>query len=274
MREDDGTTDALIRALELNIAKAIREGKTNLSAELTRLDELKRKRAKERGGGEETPEDESIGLPSHVRVPRRKYTLSEKALKQRQEAAQQPRSGLENNRNAYRHGRYSKSFVTRIKPCLSTCERYPCRLVEEGATEPGSHCLDAAELLHVFDAVADAIKNPTTAEAFQEVAALNIANSVKILEMLQEDILRDGSLVRSESYKDGDLTKVEYKLHPALLALPKLVSDLGLTPEAFLITPRARARADMEDRGVTTLADLLSGVGKNLAAVKKQGDDA
>lgn len=216
------------------------------------------------------PTSESIGIPKHIRVKRR-YTMSEAALEQRRNAAQQPKPGMEGKRNAWRHGMYATSFLTRQKPCKSTCTKYPCSLIEEGRTEPGGDCLDAAELLDLVHAVHDAIKDPKNADRFREVAALNIANSIRIVEMLQEDIQRDGTIVKSTKMtKYGQ--QVEYKPHPALLALPKLIQDLGLSPDQFMMTPKAQAKQQNKEDSLNALASLFGNIaGKGAAGEKDKG---
>ncbi len=216
------------------------------------------------------PDDnkENIGLPEKVKIPRR-YNMSDKALQQRRDAACQPKPGMKGKRNNWKHGMYATSFLTRIKPCLSTCDKYPCVLIEEGTTEPGGDCLDAEELLHIVRSVHSAIQDPANAEDFKEVSALIIANSIKVLEMLQEDIIRDGSLVKqTKETKYG--TDVEYKPHPALLALPKMIQNLGMTPDQFMITPKAQAKLEDEEAGAKTIAQLLGSIGKK---ANKEGSE-
>ncbi|MCP4748087.1 MAG: hypothetical protein GY874_18415, partial [Desulfobacteraceae bacterium] len=88
----------------------------------------------------------NIGIPEDMRIKRR-YTMSDEAMEQRRKAAKQPKPGMLGKRNNWRHGSYAQNFLTKIKPCLSSCAKYPCRLADEGATEPGGDCLDDQELL-------------------------------------------------------------------------------------------------------------------------------
>lgn len=211
---------------------------------------------------------EEIGIPEKNRV-KRHYTMSARAVEQRRKAAQQPKPGMTGKRNNWKTGQYASTFLTRIKPCKSTCDKYPCNIVEEGATQPGGDCLDAEELLQIIHAVHDAIQDPTKGDSFKEIAAVNVANSIRILEMLQEDIMRDGTLVKTEKPTQfGNV--IEYKLHPALLALPKLIADLNMTPDQFMITPKAQARKGTEDEANKTLADFLGGVGRQLQQARDQ----
>ncbi|MCP4744730.1 MAG: hypothetical protein GY874_01115 [Desulfobacteraceae bacterium] len=75
------------------------------------------------------------------------------------------RTGL-GKRNNWRYGSYAQNFLTKIKPCLSSCAKYPCRLADEGATEPGGDCLDAQELLHIIRVVHKALMEPDAQDDF------------------------------------------------------------------------------------------------------------
>lgn len=219
---------------------------------------------------------DEVGIPREMKIRRRQYTMSERALAQRRDATSRPKPGMMGKRNNWKHGEYAKSMLTRIKPCLSTCEKYPCHLVEDGATEAGSDCLDVGELLGIIRAVHKVLCDPEDGGDFREISAVNIGNSIRILEMLQEDILRDGSIVKSKKYdKLGNVYQEEVKLHPSLYALPKLIADLGMTPEQFMITPKAQSRARTEEDAVKSIADLMAAAGTQLAAArgKKSGGE-
>jgi hypothetical protein len=208
----------------------------------------------------------NIGIPVSLRV-RRRYTMSEAALAQRRAATHSPAKcdAMAGNRNGWKHGHYAENFINKLKPCLSTCPSYPCSLVEGGEVEPGDDCLDKADIISFFRSIHSAVAKKEY-DSFNELASLQIANTIKIVEMLQEDVLRDGSVVKRVRYdKDtGKLISEEYVPHPSLLALPKLVADLGLNPAEFLMTPRSLKRADAEEKGITTLAEMMSRAGKPL----------
>jgi hypothetical protein len=214
-------------------------------------------------------EAEAVGIPAEYRI-RRKYTMSAAAMAQRRAAAALPKPGMIGKRNAWKHGEYSKTMLTRIKPCLSTCDKYPCELVETGATEAGGDCLDAGELLGIIRAVHRVLSNPKESEDFIEISAVNIGNSMRILEMLQEDILRDGTIVRSKKFdKSGNCFQEEIKPHPSLYALPKMVAELGMSPEQFMITPKAMARNTNEEEAIKTIADMMLTAGSKIASKQK-----
>lgn len=209
---------------------------------------------------DEQESTEEIGIPDKLRV-RRGYTMSEAALAQRRDAAQQPKPGLLGNRNNFRHGRFAADFVGRLKPCKSTCPLYPCEMVSDGATQPGGDCLDIASLMQFFSAVRGAVKNRSY-DDFNELASLQIANNMKILEMLQEDIMRDGTVLKREKMTAHGM-HIEFVPHPSLLSLNKMIADIGITPAEMLITPRAQKRADTDEKGAEGLAAMMSKLGKN-----------
>ncbi len=216
---------------------------------------------------------EEVGIPASLRV-RRRYTMSPEALAQRKTAGNSPAKSesMKGNRNGWKHGRYADGFINKIKPCKSTCPQYPCSLVSEGEVEPGDDCLDKVEVIQFFRAVHDAVKNKNF-DNFNELAALQIANTIKVIDMLIEDIIRDGTVLKREKRDAKDNLVVEYVTHPSLLALPKLVADLGLNPAEFMITPRAIAR-DKNERDVgKTLAEMMSRAGRGLKKKDPEEDE-
>ena len=209
-----------------------------------------------------------VGIPSNLRVKRR-YTMSPEALAQRQDAAHSPSksSSMEGNRNGWKHGKYVENFVNKIKPCKSTCSQYPCSLVQEGDTKPGDDCLDKADIISFYRAVHKAIANKDL-EDFNSLAALQISNAMKVVDMLIEDIIRDGTVVKREKHDAKDNLIIEYVTHPSLLALPKLVADLGLNPAEFMITPRAITRDEEKEKDRETVTDGFTRIAKAMGKIK------
>jgi hypothetical protein len=201
----------------------------------------------------ENKDREEIGIPERLRI-KRKYTMSEAARQARIKGGQVP-----GKRNAFKHGKFAKNFVlNKIRPCLSTCTQYPCELVEEGSTKPGELCLDKVEVLQTYQAIIEAVREKKF-DDFEDLASLKVAESINVLGMLLEDITRDGTIVREEKFdKDGNLIGYTIKAHPALLTLPKLVADLGLTPQEMNITPRQRTKTDDNEKGIKSIADLMT----------------
>ncbi len=214
---------------------------------------------------------ESVGIPARLRVTRR-YNLSPEALEQRRAAARSPAkaTAMLGNRNNWRHGMYAENFIGKMRPCLSTCPDYPCSLVDERKTEAGKDCLDKVEVIQFYRAVHNAIVDKQYDE-FNDLAALQIGNTIKVIDMLIEDLLRDGTVVKREKYDAKGRLVIEYVTHPSLLALPKLIADLGLTPAEFMITPRSIDKGNTERETAKSLAEIMSRAGK--AFKKKPAED-
>ncbi len=210
---------------------------------------------------------EEVGIPEELCIPRR-YTMSEAAREARSKGgkARAKQCPAPN----WKHGKYSKSFlIGTIRPCKTTCEQYPCEIIEEGSTKPGGPCLDKAQVIQTYLAIVDAIKNKNMGN-FQEIAALTMAQSIQVINMLQEDIIRDGTIVKRKKYdKDGDEIGYEVVPHPSLLALPKLIADLGMTLPEFLTTPRSIAKQGTEEKGIESIGDLLAKISSNLQTKKE-----
>jgi hypothetical protein len=260
------------KLLDILISKGILN-----SSEQKKYDEYKAKLDKyidALAAGDPPPQGpDEIGIPANLRV-RRRYTMSPEALAQRKAAGNSPSKSdsMKGNRNGWKHGRYADGFINKIKPCKSTCPHYPCSLVSEGEVEPGDDCLDKVEVIQFFRAVHDAVENKNF-DDFNELAALQIANTIKVIDMLIEDIIRDGTVLKREKHDAKDNLVIEYVTHPSLLALPKLVADLGLNPAEFMITPRAIAR-DKNERDVgKTLAEMMSRAGRGLKKKDQEEDD-
>lgn len=208
--------------------------------------------------------DEKIGIPENLRLKRR-YTLSEKAIEARRKGgiARAKKCPTPN----WKHGKYATSFATSMRPCKTSCNKYPCAIIKEGAVEPGEPCLDVAEIVQTAKAIYDAIENKKF-DDFNGIANLNIARSLHILKMLQEDVVRDGPTINRKRYdKDGNLISTEYVHHPALNVLPKLIADLAMTPQDFMLTPRAIAKQEDDVEGVKSFAGIMAKLG---TAINKQ----
>lgn len=279
--------DRLIKAHKINIAKRVQSGEVGLSRELEallRLEGMLRSNlhpsAASMNGEKDPPtvssqdkklpqpssqpvgDNEEIGIPERLRV-KRKYTMSEAAREQRRKAGKA--NAANGMKAAWKHGRYAKSFIDgAIRPCKSTCPQYPCEIIAEGGTKPGGPCLDKAAVIAAYVAIINAIRHKKL-DDFQEIASLTIAQSIQTLNMLLEDIIRDGTTIKREKIdSQGNVIGTEYVHHPALNVLPKMIADLGMTPGEMMITPRAISKQVTEEEGVKTIADLMSRVGETL----------
>jgi hypothetical protein len=250
-KDPDLSLDRLIKANKNNIARKLLAGEILSRKDLDTLSAIEQFEAK-RKSGESSEED---GVPERLKI-KRPYTLSDAALKQRRKAARGSKV------NHWKHGRTAKSFLNRVRPCHKTCPQYPCEIVADGGTQPGGVCLDKAAVIYGYQAVVRAI-NEKDYKDFHEIAAFTIAESLHTVNMLREDIVRDGTMLKREKYNtNGGVMGYEIVPHPSLLALPKMIADLGITPSEFLITPRSVSRSGSEEKGAKTLADIMSSIGR------------
>lgn len=218
---------------------------------------------------------DEIGLPERLRV-KRYYTMTPDALKQRKKARSSPkripalREGLKGNRNAWKHGKYAQTVLRRIfRPCLSTCSQYPCSLVSNGETEPGENCIDKTELALNIQALTKALSGDLT--DMKDIISVRLASTLDIIGQLQEDIARDGTMIKSEKWgKDGQLLGHEIKPHPSFLALQELSRITNISLSDFMLTPKSLVKQEEDEAGLKTIADLMSNVGK---AIKKQQEN-
>jgi hypothetical protein len=248
----------------------INKGEVGLLDELQKLEQLERGElpgspsllpSPAPGDGEVEVE---YGIPERLRV-KRDYHMSEAALKQRQAAASSPAKSkaMEGNKNAYKTGEHAHGFIRQIfRPCKSTCEKYPCGIVDEGETEPGELCLDKVQFVKTLQTIQAALKN-NKIDDFKDLAALRIAGGMEIVDRLIRDILEDGTIVKSEKWdKDGRVLGYELKNHPALPFLAKLMEVMNLSPQDFMITPLIIKKQKTEAKKVRTLGGIIGSIGK------------
>ena len=269
-QSNDISLDKLVRAHKINIARKIKAGETGLAKELEHLQNLEARlkaeadvvKSKIRNPNSKIGDEDEIGIPEDLRI-RRRYTMSDDAR------AARSKGGLARAEKCptpnWKHGKYAQSFITgSIRPCKTTCKDYPCELIDDDSTKPGGACLDKAAVIQTYTAILDAVKNKKY-DNFNEIASLTMAQSIQTLQMLLEDVIRDGPTLRREKWdKDGNVLGYEYVPHPALLTLPKMIADLGMTPQEFLATPRSVAKVDDEEKGTESLAQFLSKLGNKM----------
>ena len=280
------TPEYLLKLHKVKLAERILKGEVGLKKEFEELAELEKKLANPvspeaptdavgtsssqspapasatGAGNPPSSEEEEVGIPQRLRV-KRHYTLSPEAIEARRQNSRASRPGSEGNKRNWKGGHFAKDFIEgRIKPCLSTCPDFAdCELVSEGHTKPGGYCLDKAAVIAIHSAIMDAIKFKEY-DNFNELSSLFIAETLHTARMLMEDCMRDGGVVLREKYKDGALQSKEYVPHPALLAIPKFIADLGITPREMLVTPKAVKDNDNTSEQGKTLAGIMSNLNR------------
>ncbi|MDH4164473.1 MAG: hypothetical protein OEW15_17565 [Nitrospirota bacterium] len=282
------TPGYLLKLHKVKLAQRIKAGETGLFDEFTKLKELEKLVSPEAeppasspqpaspdsAPGEagasydpeagDDPDPEKRRVMEKFAVRPRKYHMSEAALSQRKKAAQSPAKSeaMIGNTNAWKTGENARSFVARVfRPCLSSCPQYPCELIAEGETAPGSVCLDKKEFVKGLVAVQKAMREGKL-DDLKDIMSLRIAGNLDILGMLQQDIIENGVNCLSEKIdKDGKVIGHELKPRPSLLVLPKLTEVTGATPMNQMIDPREIKRQKTESKKAKTLAGIMSGIG-------------
>lgn len=187
------------------------------------------------------------------------YNISQKVLEQRRKAAQASVLARKGKKyyNNIRHG-LTMNPEDRLKPCVSTCVKFPCRCVEEGHTRPGGQCLEKTFEIRTYQALLKAVKEGDSGD-YEEVHCFLLSEIFGIVKDLIEKIKYRGVL-----FGQGERTI----LNPAFSVLPKLLGNLGLSPAEMLVTKRSRSRADLEE-GTETLAQFLSNIATRLKKTEK-----
>lgn len=211
--------------------------------------------------------------------------MSEQALIQRKNASQLSTGPVSDegkaasSRNAWKTGEHS--VVVRgelwqelgmgvlIRPCKSTCPKYPCSLVDDGVTKPGGDCADKVVYMEAFDAIMDTLHNGDVAN-MHGLLASQAARAVDLLQQLYDSINHVGPLMAIPlRKKDGDVitdkdgnTMNTYVRNPLLTDIPKLMHELGINLPELMATPRAVEKANTDKETGSALAELMGRVGR------------
>lgn len=202
-----------------------------------------------------SPDQAENGHPHETKqVPKRAYNLSDKALAARRANAKKSTGPItadgkaSSSRNSWKHGLHASATALGIvgKPCTSRCHKFPCTLVDDGATQPGRHCLDKEFFLDTLQKIELAILDGQL-DGVNEIFGHSLASTVSILHDMQERILSDGTILKNAKLsKDGVLLGWDYVVHPALAVLPKLLASLNISFGDALLTPASIAKHKAE----------------------------
>lgn len=215
-----------------------------------------------------------------------KRPLTAAQLQQRRDAAQKstgPRTEegkARSSRNAWKHGLTSavhrahfdnglQSLIGAVgKPCLTTCPKYPCGLVEEGLTRAGGSCLDKQVYVQAFGSIIDAIQSGSM-EGVGALMASEISAMLQMLHDLRAQIAEQGlvigvPMVTTEgevvTRKDGTEVMGKYLANPGYAMVLKTLETLGISMPELLATPQAKARAKVEGEKVDAMQTMLGGI--------------
>ena len=262
------TTAQLVQTLKDNITLKLNRGDTGVAKDLRELHDLEKLLEKE------GPVEIREGDPIRVK---RSYTMTEAARSQRLAASARstgpttPEGKAICSKNNWKHGKYAQSRILGMgKPCRSTCTDYPCSLVEEGKCQPGSDCLDKEHLLEACLAIERALKEQDYTD-FNSLMVMEMGESLQVIRELRGAILEHGTVVETARVdKNGTVIGYDLKPHPALLALPNLMKNMGISFTDFMMTPAAQERKKTDDSAVATIADIFKSAGNALAMAKKK----
>ncbi len=211
----------------------------------------------------------------------RRYTMTEKARKQRQTAAQSPAKSqaMLGNKNAWKTGQFAQGFIRQLfRPCLSSCPNHPCELIDDGEAALGHDCPDKAEFVKGLSAIQKAMTSGDMTD-FKEIATLRIAGNIELLGNIQAELMASRGIVLSEKLdKDGKIIGHEMKPHPLFLVLPKLTEVTKMTAGDFLLTPLEIKRQKTEAKKAKALSNIFGDLGlgeapEELAEVERGAEE-
>jgi hypothetical protein len=271
--QDKQTALRLIPSQKEDLKRRIDAGERGLADELEHLMSLE---ARLRTAIETADEDEPDPVMERLRV-KRSYTMTPAALEQRLAAsAKSTGPTTEEGKarcsgNAWKHGLHAKKRLLGLgKPCKSTCQKYPCSLVDEGDVSPGGNCIDKEYFLTTLNALSSAMQAGDLTD-LKHVVTLQLGGTLQVIDELQASILEYGVYMKSEKIdKDGKVTGYEIKPNPSLLPLSNLLKAAGVTMPDFMVTPAAVEKIKTDKETVDTLADIFRGAGNALAQAKKK----
>jgi hypothetical protein len=228
-------------------------------------------------------------------VSRHRRKLSPAELAQRRAAAKKstgPRTlegKARSSRNGFKHGLTSKMHLASFdnglqsllgavaRPCLSTCPKYPCSLVDDGTTRPGGSCLDKQVYVQAFAAIVDAVERGAT-EGIHGVMAGEMAASLQLIHDLRTLMASQGLVIPVPMINDegsvitrADGTEVIGKMiaNPAWEMLFKAIERLGINLPELLVTPKSQAQAKVDGEKVDAMQTILGGIFQRGAAARR-----
>ncbi|MBD3609365.1 MAG: hypothetical protein HUJ30_02345 [Gammaproteobacteria bacterium] len=220
---------------------------------------------------------------------KRSYTMSDKALQARRDNAQlstgpkTEEGKAASSRNNWKHGEYSiltKSAEWQAlapiakatgKPCQTTCEQYPCSLVDEGMTSAGQNCMDKTVFVMAFDAIMSTLHSGDDQHA-HGMLAMTAASAMDVFMQMRDEIGERGVIMESDVFnKDGDVSGTKYFINPAIKEFTKLLHTMGINMPEMLATPQAAKKVKSDEEVADTLGELLGGMTERFGMRKKPG---
>lgn len=198
-------------------------------------------------------------------------TMTDAALEQRRSAAalstgpRTPEGKAASSRNNWKTGEYSaiskadawqRLALSSSKPCKSTCEEYPCSLVEEGVTEPGGDCRDKQVFVEAFDSIITTLQT-ADAQYSHGLVAAQAAGAVEVLEKLRGEVMKAPIAYKPLVNKEGEPVGQVPMANPVLAAYVKLLGELGINLPELMATPKAVLAKQDRDEDRDAVRDVF-----------------
>ena len=198
--------------------------------------------------------------------------LTEAELQQRRDAAanstgpKTEEGKARSSRNAWRTGEHSAATKAKVwqelglgklaRPCKSTCDKYPCSLVEEGLTSPGGDCMDHRVYVEAFDTIITTLQSGDATHAHGLLASVQ-AGAIDVLMKLRDEVAEKPLVLLPLVNKDGDVVGEKPISNPLLPHYIKLLGELGINLPELMATPRAVAKQNSDDDAVDAVSALF-----------------
>lgn len=215
----------------------------------------------------------------------RSKTMTEAAIRQRQEAAEHStgpvteEGKIASSRNAWKTGEYAAvsrhelwkelGIGVLLRPCKSTCSKYPCSMVEDGLTQPGGDCLDKQVYVEAFDAIMATLHSGEV-QNMHGLLASQVANAVNLLQQVWDHVNEHGVMIEKPiidkkgnvvTDKDGEPYTMMVR-NPMMNDVPKLLDKMGINLPELMATPRAVQKAQDDEDAVGAVHELIGRLGR------------
>lgn len=230
---------------------------------------------------------------------RQKKTMTPAAIEQRRAAAALSTGPvtedgkIASSRNGWKTGEYSQiargelwqelGLGAMARPCKTTCDKYPCSLVNEGVTQPGADCMDKQVFVEAFDVLMHTLQTGNV-QFVHGLLASQVAGALEVLQQVRNSILHNGVLIfKPYITKDGkaavdprdkDQLLGSLEPNPLLGSFGTLLDKMGISLPELMATPRSvsKLQPDGDDKDPMTRIFETLGEAFGRGVQKKPGN--